>query len=102
MRTNLDDYMWLSVLMTFAVTLLFTFGYSYFTRTGKISEVILYGVFFALVAGVLVDLNQYVLYPIPGHLVFYWLFIGGLLEFSLYGALITRLYPIKLKDDINT
>lgn len=91
-RADLSDFMWLSVLMTLAVTLLFALGYSVFARTGSLAEGIGYGVFFGLLAGVLVDLNQYILYPIPGRLALYW-FLGGLLEFSIYGALITRFFP---------
>lgn len=100
-RTNLDDYLWISLLMTFAINLLFAFGYTRFARTGTVKEGVGYGVFFGLIAGVLVDLNQYVLYPIPGRLAFYW-FLGGLLEFSLYGALITRLYPVNAAESANS
>lgn len=49
---------------------------------------------FALLAGVLVDLNQYVMYPIPASLIAKW-FVFGLIEFCVYGALATLLYPIK-------
>jgi len=96
-RANLSDLMWLSLLMTLGLSALFAFGYACVARTGRLLEGIGYGVFFALLAGLLVDLNQYMMYPIPGKVAFYW-FIGGLLEFSLYGALMTRLYPIAAKS----
>jgi len=96
-RANLSDLMWLSLLLTLGISALFAFGYARFARTGRLVEGIGYGVFFALIAGLLVDLNQYVMYPIPGKVALYW-FIGGLLEFSLYGALMTRLYPIAVKS----
>lgn len=98
-RTNLSDFAWLSPLMTLGVTSLFAFGYSRFARTGRVAEGVGYGVFFALMAGLLVDLNQYLLYPIPGHVAFYW-FVGGLFEFSVYGASITKLYPVKLHKTV--
>ncbi len=92
-RSYLADLTWLSLLLTLGVTALFAFGYAWCARSGRIAEGVGYGLYFALVAGLLVDLNQYLLYPIPWRLAFYW-FLGGLLEFSLYGALIARLYPI--------
>jgi len=42
--------------------------------------------------GLLVDLNQYVLFPIPAVVAAQW-FLGGLIEFSLYGIIASRLYP---------
>jgi hypothetical protein len=53
-----------------------------------VKEAVSYGVFFALVAGVLVDFNQYVLYPIPALVAVMW-FVGGLIEFTVY-ALVAR------------
>jgi hypothetical protein len=92
-RPNLDEMLWLSLLLTLGVCALFAFGYARVARSGRLAEGIGYGLFFGLVAGLLVDLNQYLLYPLPGRVVFYW-FLGGLIEFTLYGALITRLYPV--------
>lgn len=48
---------------------------------------------FALVAGLLVDLNQYLIYPIPAWIVASW-FVSGLIEFTLYGVLASRLVPV--------
>jgi len=91
-RANLAELMWLSLPMTAGLMLLFVFGYAKFARTGSVREGLGYGLFFALLAGLLVDLNQYVLYPLPGAVVLAW-FAGGLIEFSLYGLLMTKLYP---------
>jgi hypothetical protein len=60
---------------------------------GSLREGVVYGVFFALLTGVLVDLNQYILYPIPGWLAFLW-FLGGLGEFIVYGIIARKLYPV--------
>jgi len=91
-RPDLADRMWLSLLVTAGMVVVFVWGYGRFARVGSVREAIGYGAFFAIVAGVLVDLNQYVLYPIPGWLAFVW-FLGGLAEFIVYGLIVSRLYP---------
>jgi hypothetical protein len=91
-RPDLADRMWLSLLVTAAVVVLFVWGWARFARVGSVREALGYAFFFALVAGVLVDLNQHVLFPIPGWLALLW-FLGGLAEFSLYALIVRRLYP---------
>jgi hypothetical protein len=91
-RPDLADKAWLSLLLTAGLVCLFVWGYRRCARTGRVGEGLAYGVFFALVAGLLVDLNQYVLYPIPAWVASRW-FLGGLVEFSLYGVIVSRLYP---------
>jgi hypothetical protein len=91
-RPDLQDTMWLSLLLTAGIVMLFVWGYGRFARDGSLREGLVWGLFFALLAGLLVDLNQYVLFPIPGVVALQW-FAGGLLEFLLYGALVTRLAP---------
>jgi hypothetical protein len=49
---------------------------------------------------VLVDLNQYVLYPIPASLAIRW-FVFGLLEFCIYGILASKLYPIDIQKAVS-
>lgn len=93
-RTDFQELMGLGVLMTLGLTTLFSYGYTRFAMTGTRVEGIVYGIYFALLAGLLVDLNQYLLYPIPAKVAVSW-FFGGLCEFVLYGILITWLYPIK-------
>ncbi|NUO79505.1 hypothetical protein HUU05_05465 [candidate division KSB1 bacterium] len=83
----------LSLFMTAAVALLFAWSYARFARPGGMKAGLLHGLFFALLAGILVDLNQYVMYPIPASLAAKW-FVFGLIEFCVYGALAARLYPI--------
>lgn len=86
-RAESSGFMVLSLIQTWTLALLFVCGYARFTRTGSVSEGVAYGLFFALLAGLLVDLNQFILYPIPGKIAMYW-FLGGLIEFSIYGAVI--------------
>jgi hypothetical protein len=51
------------------------------------------GVVFAVFVGLLVDANQYLLYPIPGQLALSW-FGAGVVEFAAAGAIATRwLHP---------
>lgn len=92
-RPDLGDKLWLSLVMTAMVALLFVWGYGRVARTGSIGEGLAFGVYVGLLAGLLVDVNQYVLYPIPASLAAKW-FAGGLVEFSVYGILVTKLYPV--------
>jgi hypothetical protein len=96
LRPDMADRMWLSIVATAAFVCLFVLGYGRFARKGAIRDGVAYGVFFALVAGLLVDVNQYVLYPIPGSLVAEW-FAAGVVEFVLYGALVSVLCPVARK-----
>ena len=89
-RTDFADKAWLSLLMTLGLVTMFVWGYARVARTGTMREGFRYGLYFALLAGLLVDLNQYVLFPIPGAVAALW-FLGGLVEFSLYGVLVSRI-----------
>jgi hypothetical protein len=92
-RPDLGDRMGLSLLLTACIVMLFVWGYGRFARDGSVREGVRYGVFFGLLAGVLVDLNQYVLFPIPGWLALLW-FLGGLAEFAVYGVIVSRIRPV--------
>lgn len=92
-RPDLADRMWLSLLVTLSLVVLFTLGYSRFARAPTVGEGVRYGVFFGLLTGVLVDFNQYVLFPIPAWLAVVW-FFGGLAEFTVYGVIISKIWPV--------
>jgi hypothetical protein len=62
--------MGLTLLLTAGLAFLFTWSYAYSARSGTWREGIGHGLFFAILAGLLVNLNQYLLYPLPGSLVF--------------------------------
>ncbi len=49
-----------------------------------------------MLAGLLVDLNQYILYPVPGGLAAAW-FAFGFVEFCIYGMLATLLYRVDVQ-----
>lgn len=91
-RPDLPERMWQSLLVTAGMVVLFAWGYGRFARDRSAREALGYALFFALLTGVLVDLNQYVLYPIPGRLALLW-FIGGAAEFCLYALVLRRLLP---------
>lgn len=91
-RPDLAEKGWLSLLLTAGIVTMFVWGYSRVARTGSVREGLGYGLSFALLAGLLVDLNQYVLFPIPAVVAAQW-FAGGLAEFSLYGIIAAWLYP---------
>ncbi|HUK12496.1 MAG TPA: hypothetical protein VLW17_04265 [Thermoanaerobaculaceae bacterium] len=92
LRADLAGKLWLSLAGTAATLALFVWGYRRFACDRSLGEGLRYGLFFGVIAGLLVDLNQYVLYPIPAWVAASW-FAGGLAEFLLYGALLTRLIP---------
>jgi magnesium-transporting ATPase (P-type) len=92
-RNDFSDMLWLSLILTAGISCLFVWGYSRFAKNGSLREGILFGLFFALTAGLLVDLNQYILYPISASLAFKW-FLGGVVEFVLYGIIVSKLYSV--------
>jgi len=97
LRPDLASMTWLSLVVTAGMVCLFAWGYGRFARNGSVGEGARYALYFALVAGLLVDLNQYVLYPIPAWVAVAW-FAGGLVEFQLYALLLGRLLPPRSPD----
>ena len=95
-RQESQRNMFLSILVTAILVTLFVWSYTRFARRGDLRDGLTHGLFFGLLAGTLVDLNQYVLYPIPASLAITW-FVFGLIEFCIYGVLVSIVYPIKDK-----
>jgi len=89
----------LGLLVTVGIVVLFVYSYSAFVRTAGIRRGLVHGAFFGLLAGVLVDLNQFFLYPIPGSLALAW-FLFGFVEFCIYGALAAWIYPVDGQPDV--
>jgi hypothetical protein len=92
-RSPGDRPMALALLLTVGLALLFMFSYARTARRGNWREGLTHGLFFAILAGLLVNLNQYILYPIPASLAIKW-FVFGVFEFCCYGILASWLYPI--------
>src|SRR3972149_2834891 len=63
-RPDISEKIWLSLIGTLGISFLFVIGYSLCARKGTIVEGIIYGVCFSILAGVLVGVNLYILYPI--------------------------------------
>jgi len=83
----------LALAVTAAIAVVFVWGYSRYARRGTIGEGLGYGAFIGVLAGILVDLNQYMVYPLPASLVAYW-FLFGFAEFCIYGVLASKIYPV--------
>ena len=96
-RTDLPGALGLSLLLTALVSGLFVWGYVRTARTGTLREGLAYGFFIGLFAALLVDLNQYLLYPLPASLVLKWI-VGGVLEFTLYGAVVALVCPVTSRE----
>ena len=92
LRPDFQQKSWLSVLVTVGMIALFVWGYGRFVRGRLLADGARCALFFGLLTGLLVDLNQYVLYPIPAWVAAAW-FVGGLIEFQLYALLIGAFLP---------
>ena len=98
-RPESQRNLYLSLLVTALLSMLFVWSYAHFAKRGDLHDGLMHGIFFGILAGTLVDLNQYILYPIPASLAFTW-FIFGLIEFCIYGILVSTLYPVKDKSTV--
>jgi uncharacterized membrane protein YhfC len=92
-RPDMADKMGLSLLGLLGVCAFFVAGYALCARRGTVLEGLAYGLGFAVLASLLVDLNQYVLYPVPGALILKWT-LGGLVEFLLNGVWVSLIVPV--------
>jgi hypothetical protein len=76
----------LALVLTFGITVMFLISHAWMVRPERLAHSIAHGAFFGVLAGLLVDVNQYLVYPVPASLAAGW-FVGGLIEFSLYGLI---------------
>jgi len=90
-RPDMADKLWISLVVTVFITFLFTISYLKWRKKGTILETTIHSLFFALLMGVVVDLNQYVQYEIPFLLTVKW-FVFGIAEFIFYGFILRFLY----------
>lgn len=86
-RGDFSSKVWISLAGTLAVCFLFTGIYALFSGKKDLGTGMRFGFLFGLAAAVLVDLNQYVLYPLPFSLVVHWSFFG-VVEFTVLGAIV--------------
>jgi hypothetical protein len=85
-RADLPDKMWISLIVTLLIAILFTLSFRKWQKKRTLKESILHSLFFGLLIITVVDLNQYVLYEIPFNLILLWM-LFGLAEFTSYGIL---------------
>jgi len=86
-RVDFSSKAWISLLATFAVLVIFTAIYSLFVSEKGTKRGLLFGFCFGLFIAIIVDINQYVLYPLPFSLVARWA-LFGIIEFSLIGMIV--------------
>jgi len=86
-RPDFSSYLGLSITATLVSSALFTLIFALLVEKKNIKTGLLYGFCVGLFIAIMVDVNQYVLYPLPLALVVKWAFFG-LVEFSLAGMLV--------------
>jgi len=83
----------LALVLTLGIAVMFMISHAWMVRPLSLTHSIAHGAFFGVLAGLLVDMNQYLMYPVPASLAAGW-FIGGLIEFSLYGLIAAWCCPL--------
>jgi hypothetical protein len=86
-RVDFSSKAWISVLATLATSFIFTTIYSLFVSEKNTKKGLFFGFCFGLFIAIIVDLNQYVLYPLPFSLVARWA-LFGIIEFSVIGMIV--------------
>ena len=97
LRDDMNQKMPLSLVATLAISYLFVLNFTKWSKGKGIKEGIVYGIFFALLIGLFVDVNQYVMYPLPAHIAAEW-FVSGMIEFVLNGIILSLIYK-KAKEE---
>ncbi|MEE9911628.1 MAG: hypothetical protein K4571_07875 [Deltaproteobacteria bacterium] len=85
-RVDFSSMIWISLLSTLATSFLFIIIYALFVSAKNTRTGLLYGFCFGLFMALMVDLNQYVLYPLPFSLVAKWA-LFGIIEFTVIGLI---------------
>ncbi len=86
-RADFSSKVWISLLATLATSFIFTAIYSLFVSDKSSKKGLLFGFCFGLFIAIIVDIHQYVLYPLPFGLVAGWA-LFGIIEFSLIGMIV--------------
>ncbi|XDD48648.1 hypothetical protein AB3N59_09250 [Leptospira sp. WS92.C1] len=82
-RVNQNEFFSLALLMTALIAFLFSCSFLKWKKKDTVREDFAHILFFSSLAGVLVDLNQWILYPIPAKTILLW-FLFSILEFTVY------------------
>lgn len=86
-RVDFSSKAWISLLATLATSFIFTAIYSLFVSEKSTRRGLFFGLCFGLFIVIIVDVNQFVLYPLPFSLVASWA-LFGIIEFSLIGMIV--------------
>lgn len=86
-RVDFSSKAWISLLATLAISFLLPMIYSRFVSEKSYKKGFFFGFCFGLLIAIMVDVNQYVLYPLPFSLVASWA-LFGVVEFSLIGLIV--------------
>ncbi|OYV86530.1 MAG: hypothetical protein B7Z63_03865 [Ignavibacteriae bacterium 37-53-5] len=90
-RPDFADKLWISILVTIALAVLYSISSLHWRRKGGLKESVVHSLYFVALVGIAVDLNQYVLYALPFALVVKW-FSFGVVEFIVYGLIAEAVY----------
>ncbi len=86
-RVDFSSKAWISILATLTTSFIFTTIYSLFVSEKNIKKGLSFGFCFGLLIVIIVDINQYVLYPLAFSLAASWA-LFGIIEFSIIGMIV--------------
>jgi hypothetical protein len=58
----------IALLLTLGIAIIFVLSFNHYVREDGVNRGIQHGLIFAIISGLLVDLNQYLVYPLPASL----------------------------------
>ncbi len=96
-RPASERNMAVALILMLGIAIIFVLSFNHYVREGGVKEGIQHGLIFAIIAGLLVDLNQYLVYPVPASLAAKW-FVFGAVEFVCYGIIVGLLHNKKLNE----
>ena len=94
-RTDMMEFMWLIYIADLLFVVLFVTIYTRWLNGPGIKAGLLFGLLVGLMMNTSGMINQFVIYPIPGNLLWWWI-ITGLIQFVLCGLVLGVIYKPKL------
>lgn len=89
-RDDVMNYMPLSLIMTLLLCASYVYGFTRFVKENSLKEAVSFGLFFSVLAILLVNVNQFIQYPIPLINTILWSLVG-IVEFVLYALILYKL-----------
>ena len=90
-RAPADRSIAVGLILTIGLAASFVWTYVRWSPSRSLCDGLIHGAVFAVLAGLLVDLNQYLIYPLPGFLAARWFFFGTI-EFLIYGLITSSVF----------